>query len=197
MQKSVTIEQIQHRIASQEDPNAYKELYDIFFHGLYRFSLSIVRSHTIAEEMVSDVFIKVWQIRKRLTEITNLKVYLFTLVKSFSINFIHRQYGEMALGVDELHIEPQIEIGNRRELCISPETVKKMQEAINQLSPQGRLIFQLIKEEGFKCREVAMILNISPFIVRNQLAIAVRRIAEILPSYRQTAIPNIKSFSAS
>jgi RNA polymerase sigma-70 factor (ECF subfamily) len=80
-----------------------------------------------------------------------------------------------------MHTEPQINMGNPEELCISAETIKKLQLLVRELPPQCRLIFQLVKENGLKYKEVAEVLGISSLTVRNQLAIAVRKLAAALP----------------
>ena len=197
LQQSVTIEHLQQRISLHADMQAYKELYTFYYNGLYRFSFSIVQNSAIAEEIVSDAFLKLWQVRKRLMEISHLKMYLYKLVKNFSFNYKLKQESTLATEITGMPIAAQIETGNREDLCISVETVTKLQEAIAQLSPQGQLLFQLVKEDGFSYREAAIILSISPFFARHYLVLAIRKVAEVLPSYRQTAIPNIKSFSAS
>ena len=176
---------------------AYKELYYLFFDGLHRFSFSFVKSKEAAEEIVSDVFIKVWQMRSRLTEINNLKVYLFTVTKNFSINYIQRNYKHASLSIDAMDLEPVIELGNPEELCISSETLQTIRKIIQDLPPQCRLIFQLIKEDGLKYKEAAEVLNISVLTVRNQLAIAIRKIGAALPTHIRASFPSIKGFSAS
>ncbi|CAN5479377.1 hypothetical protein BH10BAC2_BH10BAC2_22890 [soil metagenome] len=60
-----TIKELQNRIALYEDMSSYKQLYNLLFKGLHRFSYSLVKSKEVAEEIVSDVFIKVWQIRSQ------------------------------------------------------------------------------------------------------------------------------------
>ncbi|HEY6899983.1 MAG TPA: sigma factor, partial [Puia sp.] len=86
MNKPASIWEIQQRIAFYEDMKAYTQLYELLSGGLLRFSYSLVKSHETAEEIVSDVFIKVWQIRDKLLEIENLTVYLYTIAKNFSLN---------------------------------------------------------------------------------------------------------------
>ncbi|OQP63245.1 hypothetical protein A3860_25485 [Niastella vici] len=71
------IRSLQQRIALYEDMQAYQAIYDLFYHNLHRFCYSFVKSPEIAEEIVSEVFIKLWQIRNKLMEIGNLKVYLY------------------------------------------------------------------------------------------------------------------------
>ncbi len=176
---------------------AYKALYDLLSAHLHRFSFSIVKSKEVAEEIVSDVFIKIWQIRDRLPEIENLKVYLYTITRNFSLNYIQRHYKNSPVSMDALDIEPVIGYGNPEELCISAEIITRLRQAILQLPPQCRLIFQLVKEDGLRYKEAADVLNISVFTVRNQLAIAVQKLAEALPAYSQQRIPSLTRFSQS
>ncbi|HEX5652946.1 MAG TPA: RNA polymerase sigma-70 factor [Chitinophagaceae bacterium] len=189
------IQELQRRIALFEDMRAYEELYGLLFDHLHKFSFSIVRSSEAAEEIVSDVFIKLWQIRGRLNEIANLKVYLFTITKNFSINYIHRNYKNIPASMEEMEIEPVFQL-DPEELLISAEIVNRIRQSIMSLPPQCRLIFQLVREDGLKYKEVAQILGLSPLTVRNQLTIAIRKIAAQLPDYAKPAsiIPN---FSAS
>lgn len=163
----------------------------MLFDQLHRFSFSLVKSNEAAEEIVSDVFIKIWEIRARLAEIENLKVYIYTITKNFSINYIHKNYKNIPLSIDEMEIDPQVSV-NPEELFISAEILNRIRESILQLPPQCRIIFQLVKEDGLKYKEVASILHISPLTVRNQLAIAVRKIASTLPGYQPLAAENKK-----
>lgn len=191
------IPELQKRIALYEDMKAYRDLYYLLFGSLHRFSCSFVKSKEVAEEIVSDVFIKVWQIRDRLTEIQNLRVYLYTVTRNFSINYLQRNYKNTSLSIEELDIEPVIELGNPEELCINAETINIIRRIIHDLPPQCRLIFQLVKEDGLKYMEAADILNISVLTVRNQLAIAVRKIGSALPPSLQDTLVNLRKFSAS
>jgi RNA polymerase sigma-70 factor (ECF subfamily) len=192
-----TIQELQRRISLYEDLKAYEELYQLMFETLHRFSYSIVKSNEAAEEIVSDVFIKLWQMRIRLAEIENLKVYLFTIAKNFSINYIHRSYKNTSYNIDELDIEPQVGPGDPEELYISAEILNRVRLAIRELPPQCRIIFQLVKEDGLKYKEVATILGLSVLTVRNQLAIAIRKIAAALPAYIHPSQKVINRFSAS
>jgi RNA polymerase sigma-70 factor (ECF subfamily) len=179
------IRELQQRIILYEDMKAYGQLYELLFNGLHRFSYAFVRSSEAAEEIVSDVFIKLWQIRSRLPEIDNLKVYLYTIAKNFSYNYITKHYKNRLLSLDELELQTMIAIGDPEEICISADVLNRIREAIAQLPPQCRIIFQLVKEEGMKYKEVAEILHLSTLTVRNQVAIATKKIAGLLPAYLQ------------
>jgi RNA polymerase sigma-70 factor (family 1) len=160
---------------------AYHALYDLFFHNLHRFCFSFVKSPEVAEEIVSDVFIKLWQIRNKLPEIVNLKVYLYQIGKNFCLIYISRHFKNPATSLDEIDLETVISLDNPEELCISADIINTIQQTIKQLPPQCRLIFQMVKEDGMRYKEVADILHISVLTVRNQIAIATRKVAESLP----------------
>jgi RNA polymerase sigma-70 factor (family 1) len=177
------IRTLQERIALYEDMQAYHELYNLFFHNLHRFCFSFVKSAEAAEEIVSDVFIKLWQIRNKLPEITNLKVYLYQIAKNFCLNYITRHFKNPVTSLDELDIEAVISLDNPEELCISADIINTIQQTIRQLPPQCRLIFQMVKEDGMRYKEVADILQISVLTVRNQVAIATKKVAGSLPGY--------------
>ncbi len=181
------IKTLQQKIALYEDMRAYEQLYEELFEGLHRFAVAFVKSPEAAEEIVSDVFIKLWQIRSRLSEIENLKVYLYTIARNFSFNYLTKHYKRAVLSLDETDPEIFLTTSDPESLCISADLLEKIRAAVRQLPPQCRIIFQMVKEEGMKYKEVAEILHISTLTVRNQVAIATKKIAVLLPA----GIPDI------
>ena len=190
------------RIALSEDMKAYKELYVLMFDSLFHFSYSFVKSKQVAEELVSDVFIKLWQIRTQLNAVDSLKLYLFGITKNFSLSYLARASKNLSIqlddmNLDEINIESVIEFKNPEDLCISKETIKDVMQAIQNLPPQCQIIFSLVKVEGLKYKEVAKLLNISVFTVRNQVAIATKKIEDALLQNPQFNILFQNKFSAS
>jgi RNA polymerase sigma-70 factor (family 1) len=190
------------RIALSEDMKAYKELYLLMFDSLFRFSYSFVKCEQVAQELVSDVFIKLWQIRSQLTAIDNLKPYLFGITKNFSLSYLARASKNLSIqlsdiDLDQINIESLIEFESPEDLYISKETIKNIIQAIRELPPQCQIIFSLVKVDGLKYKEVAKLLDISVFTVRNQVAIATKKIENALPQKPQFHIPFRDKFSAS
>jgi len=190
------------RIALSEDMKAYKELYLLMFDSLFQFSYSFVKSKQVAQELVSDVFIKLWQIRSQLNTIDNLKPYLFGITKNFSLNYLARASKNLSIQLDdieldEIDIESLIEFKNPEDVYISKEMIKNVMQAIQDLPPQCQIIFSLVKVEGLKYKEVAKLLDISVFTVRNQVAIATKKIEDALPQKPKFHIPFRDKFSAS
>lgn len=179
MEEKQLISDLQHRIALCEDMKAYRQLYGLLYERLFWFSYSFVKSREVAEEIISDVFIKLWTIRHELRSINNLTVFLYIIAKNYSLNYITKKYKHPQVSLDEIQLEIVSTI-NPEELYISAELGNKIREAIAQLPAQCRLIFQMVREDGLKPKEVATILNIAEMTVRNQLTIAAKKIAQSL-----------------
>ncbi|MEP6748220.1 MAG: RNA polymerase sigma-70 factor [Bacteroidota bacterium] len=191
------IKTLQQQISLYEDMKAYETLYGVLSPQLKNFCYSFVKSGEAAEEIVSDVFIKLWQIRNKLSEIENLKVYLYTIAKNFCLNYIARNFKNPVIRLDEMDIEPVVSVGNPEDLCISADVVNQIQLCIRELPQQCRIIFQLVKEDGMSYKETAGILNISVLTVRNQVFIATRKIAALIPAYLQSKVMHTGRRSAS
>lgn len=157
----------------------------------------MVKSKEVAEEIVSDVFIKLWQMRNDLGKVAALKVYLYTITRNFSLNYITRQHKHQWESLDGLAEDAFVTNITPEDQLISADMHNRIQEAIRQLPPQCRVIFQLVRQDGLKYKEVAEVLQLSVLTVRNQTAIATRKIAEALPpSLRPRTVP-LPRFSAS
>ena len=174
----------QQQIAYENDEKAFAELFRHFYDRLLHFCLQYVYSHEAAEEIVSDVFVKIWNRRAELEKIANLEVYLFVAVKNHSLNYLE-QYSV-------LRITPLNDDSNISQLTnsIDPERTMewkeilfKMDQEVSRLPDQCRRVFKLIKEEGFKYKDVAEILNISPRTVETHLFRAMKRLNEVIGPY--------------
>lgn len=180
MSGSASIKELQRRIALYDDETAYKELFFIFHKPLLQFANSFVRSYEIAEEVVSDVFMKVWEKRQDQEEIENLRVYLYVCTKNAALKSLLKHQKQVAITIDELHVELESPYKNPEQLLITAEMLSRVQEAINSLPPRCKIVFKLIKEDGLKYKEVAEILQISIKTIDNQLAIALRKIGSAM-----------------
>jgi RNA polymerase sigma-70 factor (family 1) len=189
--------QLQQRFALYEDMKAYKELYELLYNPLFKFSFSFVKNKEAAEEIISDVFIKLWLIKTELTSIDNLKVYLYTITKNFSLNYITKNYKNAVVSLEDVDTTALFNFSNPESTFISSEIVKKVNEAINQLPSQCKVVFYLVKECDLKYKEVASVLNISVNTVRNQVANATKKIADSLPVNLKLSFTSLSRFSES
>jgi RNA polymerase sigma-70 factor (family 1) len=176
------ITQLLESICRTDNQKAFEEIFQIFYERLLNFCIVYVKDKAYAEEIVSNVLLKLWMKRKE-SEIRNLETYLFISVKNSSLNHL-KQYSNLRLvyledsGVHDIvnpH-DPGKEL-ERRELIF------KMNEAIETLPLQCKIIFKLVKEEGLKYKQVAEILEISPRTVETQLVRAMKKLDHILSPY--------------
>jgi len=166
------------RIALYDDAIAYKELFLLYHSRLVGFSSSIIGSKECAEEIVSDVFLKIWINRKTLTRVANFHLYIYVITKNLSINCFLKHKREKSFSLDETVVEFQSIYLDPEQRMISAEMLKRVREAIEDLPRKCQLIFKLIKEDGLKYKEVAELLNLSLKTVENQMTIALRKIGQ-------------------
>lgn len=160
---------------------AFAELYGLFNSKLKHFAKAITRSHELAEEVVEDVFVKLWCNRQNIASINNLTVYLYVAVKNQSLNHISQKAKDLVTApFDDLDIEIGNVAANPYDLLVTSEMMQQMQHAIDELPPRCKMIFKLVREDGLKYKEVAAILNISVNTIDVQMAIAVKKICTAL-----------------
>jgi RNA polymerase sigma-70 factor (family 1) len=181
---------LQYRIARLDDQQAYRELYTSLYSYLFGFAKTIVQSRESAEEVVSDVFIKVWERRKELEKIENLKVYLYVATRNIAFNYLDKQKRNSTNSIDDVEAEFTSIDFDPEQLLITADMLALIQKAIDQLPPKCKVIFKLAKEDGLKYREVAEVLNISVKTVENQLAIALFKIGTAVSFDIRRTIPS-------
>jgi RNA polymerase sigma-70 factor (family 1) len=159
---------------------AFEALYRLYFVRLLRFCYSIVHQKESAEEIVNDVFLKMWEKRDHRPPIANPAFYLYVSVKNRSLNYLRDNAAIHTIEISE-RCDQYIRFDTNPEtIMLDAEGLQRIQAAINQLPPRCRLIFSLIKEGGLKYKDVSRLLEISVKTVEAQLAIALRKISAAL-----------------
>ena len=193
---TVQLKELQTRIANN-DETAFTQLYLHFGKKLIHFSVSLVRSKEIAEELVEDVFVKLWAKRTHIIEVENLTVYLYVAVKNKSLNALSYKAKELiAASFDYLDTTVDEFAANPYDLMITAEMMGRMHQAIESLPPRCKMIFKLIREDGLKYKEVGDILNISVNTIDAQMAIAVKKICMSLQIKKPFSPHQQTSFTA-
>lgn len=178
------IKYLSYSIAENSDRLAFDELFCFYFPGLVSFANSIVKDQHLAEEVVEDVFLKLWDNRRTLTAVRNFSHYIYTAAKYASINAVKNK---KRVYYEEIGDDFLLNNETAETRLISAENLKKITGEINKLPPKCRLIFRLIKEDGLRYDEVAQLLSISVKTVESQMTIAIKRLVEalraLLPEY--------------
>lgn len=166
---------------AEGDESAFEEIYLRYHRKLQLFAQGFVKSAEVAEELVADVFVKLWCRREEAAQIQNLTVYLYTSVKNLALNALSYEARRFVTqSLDMVEADQENPDCSPHDLLVTSEMMQRMQLAIDQLPERCRLIFKLIREDGLKYKEVAEILNISVNTIDAQMAIAVKRLCSSL-----------------
>lgn len=167
-------------IALNNDQAAYKELFLLLHSRLKQFAYSILKSTEEAEELVSDIFIRVWQKREQLTRIESPVLYFYTAVKNLAFNRLEKQKRQPNISGEDWLVQLNSIYFDPEQLMLTEEMMRQIKKAVHDLPPRCRIIFKLVKEDGLKYREVAELLQLSIKTVEAQMAIALRRIGKCM-----------------
>lgn len=160
----------------QDSQKAFREFYDLFFPRLIRLAMIFVRNLEAAEDIVSEVFVKFFQRGKRITEIDDVKPYLYRSVKNQAITYLKSNVHTMSVHSDDERSDLIIDIQDPYHQYLHKELQEKLQEVLQSLPPQKKTIYRLIVLEGLKYKEVAALLNISIKTVENHMVEATRQV---------------------
>ncbi len=165
------------KISFNDDQSSFEKIYTYYYNKLFKLALSIVKSQEIAEEVYDDVMLNIWQKRQQLTHINNFTVYLYVSVKNASLRHLNRINKIQYINIDDINIEIEDFSPTAHDQIISSEFLNNINSAISQLSPQCKLVFQLVKEDNLKYKDVAEILNISVKNVEYHMGNALKKIS--------------------
>ncbi len=155
------------------DQNAFEILFKTHYASLCKRALSIVHESSIAQEIVSDVFMNIWKKREKIEIHSSVLGYLFFSVRNHSLNYLKsRKMGYVDL--EEVSNLLEAGGGDPVEQIISTEFLDEWEERIKRLPTQRQKVFRLNKLEGYTYREIAQNLNLSENTVRNQVQMAIK-----------------------
>src|ERR1700686_5264124 len=123
---ALRIKYLQTRISRFNDQDAYKELYTGFYPFLIQFVIGIIKSRQSAEEIVSDLFMKIWEKRETLEEIQNLRVYCFVSARHLSINQLEKQKRQYHADIEDYKTRLVHPAPDPEECMISAEMMRRI-----------------------------------------------------------------------
>lgn len=158
------------------DEQAFATLFSRYRGKLYHYTLTYTQSKEIAEDLVHEVFLKIWTRREELTGIDNFNAYLYRMSRNLAISGLRRRAREYLmlaeLRQDSFEVIPDID----------PVFVKEVRasilRAIDKLSPQQRKIFILSREQGLRQEQIAEELGISINTVKTHMSRALQLLRE-------------------
>ena len=180
-----------------DSQTAFRDFYNMTYDRLFRIAYYYVKQEEWSQEIVLDIFLKLWKQRDTLLDVKNIEDYCFILVKNASLNYLEKESKYTTIHSDSLP-EPQEQSYSPEESLISEELFAIYVKALDRLPERCREIFVMSKLKGMKyrCREifirireekqsyaqVAEELDISIKTVDAQLQKAVSRLKEMISS---------------
>jgi len=159
------------------DEYAFREIFDHYQQNMYTFALKITRSNSDAEEVVQDIFLKVWFDRNQLLTIENFGAYLNRLVRNHAFNLLRHEALVTKVKTEIGLNSRKNDLGTEHALDYK-ETKELLDNVVSRLPEQQRRIYSLCHFEGLKYDEVAAQLNISPDTVHYHMKRALATIRE-------------------
>jgi RNA polymerase sigma-70 factor (ECF subfamily) len=168
-------------IAEKRDGDAYQLLYSQYHVTLLQFATAYLKTKEPAEEIVNDVLYKVWQKKESIAEISNLRAYFFTAVRNACLNLLAKQKEEQGLlsGMSFKDLTTE----DPESIIISMELHDCIRNAISALPPRCKQIYEMVRIEGLRNKDVAVQLNISVNTIDAQLAIAFKRLVQAVSAF--------------
>lgn len=153
---------------------AFDAIYNKYCHKLHRFVLMYLKQEEDAEEIVQEVFIKIWQSREKIDAYASFESYLFTIAYNATMSLLRKRLSETK-SKEYLKSLQQI---NSAEQAIDELQYKELREKVNsllnQLTPRQKEIYILSREEGLTHEEIAKKLKIAESTVNNHLVTALK-----------------------
>ncbi|MHA4811450.1 RNA polymerase sigma factor [Flavitalea flava] len=156
------------------DEKAFTQLFYAYHHKLGAYVLAWTKSISLAEEIVQDVFMKVWNKRETLRTVERFDSYLYIIARNYTFNSM-RQAARVRLRqqawLQYLESEKGLADGP-----VPEDYGLLIEEAVRQLSPQQQKVYRLKRQQGLKYEEIGRQLQISPETARKHLATATQHI---------------------
>lgn len=169
------------RLLQKGNVAAFDSLFEVYSSRLYTFALKYLKSESDAEELVQEVFIKVWENRKSLKTELSFKAYLFKI----SLNLIRRHFNKKAITLRYFESLQHDRPINNDPLLNNEDyetVIQRINLIIEEMPPRRREIFIKSKMDGKSSKQIAAELGISSGTVDNHISEAIQQLRSRLKS---------------
>ena len=167
------------------DERSFAALFHAHRNALYSFIVRISGSAEQAEDVVQDVFLKIWTARAELPGIHDFHAYVFRMSHNHCLNLLQRKAKEAKIISSFLLSSATVD-----EEVLYRETERQVQHAIDELPTQQRLVFTMSRQMGLSQQEISKQLHITVPTVKSHMTQALR----FLRNRCKDMVPLAKSF---
>lgn len=158
------------------DEKAMQELFRLYQSKLYTYIYHITKSKEISEELVMDIFTKIWMARELLDDVQNLDGFLYRIAKNKAIDFLRAAAKEKRLQALLLAQMENSKAAHPDEKVILKEYELHLKQLLQNLTNQQQLVFNLSREQGLSHQQIASKLNLSKNTVKNHIVAALKHL---------------------
>jgi len=165
------------RHLKQGSTNSFEMLFTKYYQDLCSFSNLIISNQQLAEEVVADVFVKIWQKKEKIDIKTSVKSYLYKSTKNTTISYIRKKrINEISL--DEIFNLQEENSSNPELLIIQDETLEQIKDVLSILPKKSKLVFQMHRFNQLKYKDIAEIMNVSVKSVEKHMSKSMKILRE-------------------
>jgi len=161
------------------DEAAFEVLYNIHVAKMYRYALGILKSPALAQDVIQDAFVKLWERAEEIRTDLPLQPYLFRIIRNLSLNTLRKGSRESSI-TEEIEAFTAAVSEDGFDFTQRKQAHVQLADAIAQLPPQRRRIYELCHQFGFTYKQAANELGIEPTTVNSQMVKAIRSIKAYL-----------------
>jgi len=170
--------------------DAFDKIYQIYVRRLYAYCFQFTKSHENSEEIVQDVFIKLWMNRENIKQENTLSSLLFIMAKNHIINAFRANVHQFVY-VEYADYKDKIPTNNTSQNIEYQEFIMELKKAVQTLPPTIQKVVTLSKINQLSNKEIAEKLGLNDQTVRNSLSVGLKKLREILS---KTYLPHMLLF---
>lgn len=164
------------------DKNAFDGLYNYYYPRLHTFIRGFLKTEDDIDDIIQDVFIKLWENRNKINNVETFNSWIFTVTKNAVITLFREKIKQNSF--ESRVREIVVKNGNYLDSTVEYNEIReKVEVIINQMPEKRRLIFKLSREQGFSNREIAEQLEISIKTVEDHMMHAIRHLRKNLKTF--------------
>lgn len=162
------------------DEFAFTELYNFHWKKVYNFLARMTKSPQVAEELMSDIFVRLWTGRELIADIKDMDAFLYKVAYNKALNFFRYTARQRKLYGAIVRQAPNVVSRVFEDPMADFELKALIHQAIDHLSPQKKLIFRMNREYLLSYEQIAQQLNLSPSTVKKSMSLALRSLRSFL-----------------
>ena len=161
------------------DKSAFEQIYRLYSNRLFGNLVKLLQSETEAQEILQEVFLKIWQNRAQIDPEKSFRSYLFKIAENKVFDFFRKAALQKRVQHQLLH-HSDIETTMVDRMLLDKENEQLLAKAIDQLPPQRKQVFVMVKLQGKTYKEVGDHLGISVSTISDHIVKATKSIRDYL-----------------